>query len=215
MTFSPNERFHVNVVGDMAGTEFIRRHSGLSTGRLGPLTLTSPPGPSTLAVVRLSRLVRGLLLPLAGITAFAAAAATAASQYDEGPSLAALVASSDVIVVGRIVRTTLVERDNELADISYNLTSRYTAVIATVEVAETIKGDAPAMIKFTYPKRARVSGEPVYDPGQDGVWLLRKSEKRDEYVADETGRYQPRERKEQIKVIFSRSKTGNGGKPEK
>lgn len=166
--------------------------------------------------MRLSRLACALLLSICGIWTFAATrAATAASQFDEGPSLAALVASSDVIVVGRIVRTTLVERDNELADISYNLKPRYTAVIATLEVTETIKGEAPTLVKFTYPKRARVSGEPVYDPGQDGVWLLRKAQKREEFVADETGRYQPRERKEQIKAIFARSKTGNGEKPEK
>ncbi len=165
--------------------------------------------------MRLSRLACALSLAMAGAWTFGAQAA----PFDEGPSLAALIASSDVIVVGRIVRTTLVERDNELADISYNLKPRYTAVIATVEVSETIKGEAPTLVKFTYPKRARVSGEPVYDPGQDGVWLLRKSEKREEFVADETGRYQPRERKEQIKAILSRSSSksgnGNGDKPEK
>ena len=164
--------------------------------------------------MRLPPLACALVLVATATWAFGAHAST---PYDEGPSLHGLIASSDVIVVGRIVRTTLVERDNELADISYNLKPRYTAVIATVEVTETIKGEAPSTLKFTYPKRARVSGEPVYDSGQDGVWLLRKSEKRDEYVADETGRFQPRERKEQIKAILARSKnSGAGGdKPEK
>ena len=126
---------------------------------------------------------------------------------DEPPSLNVLVVSADLIVVGKIGRTTFVERDNDLEDISYNKTRRYTAVIATLDVNETLKGDAPSTLKFTFPKRARVKGEPVYDNGQDGVWLLRKSEKKDnEFLADEIGRYQPRERKEQIKAILARAK---------
>jgi hypothetical protein len=121
----------------------------------------------------------------------------------DAPSLHALVASSDMIVVGKIVKTTMVDRENELSDISYNHSPRFTAVIATLQVDETIKGDPATTVKFTYPKRARITGEPVYDQGQDGVWLLRKSDKRDEYIADETGRLQPRERKEQIKAVLA------------
>src|SRR5688500_9308166 len=141
---------------------------------------------------------------------------TAFAAYDEDPpSLQALVASSDIIVVGKIVRTTQVERDNELAEISYNKSPRYTAVIATIEVNETIKGEPPQMVKFVYPKRARVKGEPVYDSGQDGVWLLRRSEKKEnEFLADEVGRYQRRERKEQIKAILAVQKVNKGSDKE-
>ena len=125
----------------------------------------------------------------------------------EPRSLKTLVISSDVIVVGKIVRTTMVDRENDLSDISYNHTSRYTAVIATIQVDETLKGDATGTVKFIFPKRSRISGEQVYDAGADGVWLLHKADKRDEFVADEAGRYQPRERKEQVKAIIAASRT--------
>lgn len=148
----------------------------------------------------------------AGLAALLLAAAVApgtshSADNNDPPTLKALVISSDAIVVGKIVRTTMVERENELADISYNHTPRFTAVIATIQVDETIKGDPAAYVKFTYPKRARVTGEPVYDAGSEGVFMLRKSEKRDEYVADETGRLQPRARKEQIRAILGASRT--------
>lgn len=130
-----------------------------------------------------------------------------AQSDPDGPSLHTLVASADVIVIGRIVRTTYVERPNDLGDISYNNAARYTAVIGTIQVEETLKGTTGTTLKLNYPKRPRVSGEPVYDPDQDGVWLLRKSERRDEYLADEIGRFQPRENKEHIKAILAASRS--------
>lgn len=154
------------------------------------------------------------LIPAVSAAFLAAALAHAASGRDivntdpEAPSLHTLVASADMIVVGRIVRTTQVDRPNDLDDISYNKASRYTAVIGTIQVEEIMKGNATGgTVKVNYPKRPRVAGEPVYDPDQDGVWLLRKSDRRDEYLADEVGRFQPRERKELIKAILAASRT--------
>ena len=87
-------------------------------------------------------------------------------------------------------------------------------MIATLQVEETLHGELPSgAVKFTYPKRPRLSGEPVYDPEQDGVWLLRKAENGREYLADEIGRFQPRERKEQVKAIIARFSFGKE-KPE-
>ncbi len=152
---------------------------------------------------------------LAGATLWLATLSAAAALDDEPPPLSVLVASSDLIVVGKIVRTTQVERDNDLMEDSFNKSSRFTAVIATIEVNETIKGDAPQTVKMVFPKRSRVKGEPVYDFGQDGVWLLRRSEKKEnEFVADEIGRYQRRERKEQIKAIFALQRTNKGSDKE-
>src|SRR5205823_6299002 len=118
-----------------------------------------------------------------------------------------LVLTSDVVVIGKITRTTEVERDNDLADISFNHKRRYTAVIAQIAVDETLHGDAVTTIKFTYPREPRIHGEPVYDMGQDGVWLLRRSDKPGEYLANEPGRFQPRDFKEQIRAILSSAKT--------
>lgn len=136
----------------------------------------------------------------------------ARNENSEPPTLHALVLSSDLIVVGKIVRTMQVDRENDLADISYNHTPRFTAVIATIQVDDTLRGDATQTVRFTYPKMPRVSGEPVYDMVADGVWLLRKSEKRDEWIADEQGRLQPRERKEQIRAILNASRATGGNK---
>lgn len=143
----------------------------------------------------------------------------AATGDDEPASLHSLIAASDLIVVGKIVRTAQVERDNDLQDISYNGARKYTAIVATLTIEETLMGDNPSgPIKFVYPKRARIKGEPVYDPDQDGVWLLRRSERANEYLADELGRYQSRDRKEQVKAIiakFSIKNIGNGEGGEK
>lgn len=152
---------------------------------------------------------------MAGATLWLATFSASARYDEEPPSLSVLIASADLIVIGKIVRTTQVERDNDLAEFSYNKSPRFTAVVATIEVNETIKGEAPPMVKFVFPKRARVKGEPVYDFGQDGVWLLRRSEqKQNEYVADEIGRYQRRERKEQIKTIFAAQRINKGSDKE-
>lgn len=147
------------------------------------------------------------------VTFFAALAAVPAGAYnDEPPSLHSLIAASDLIVVGKIARTAQVERDNELHDISYNGNRRYIAVVATLAVEETLMGDAPSgPVKFVFPKRARIQGEPVYDPDQDGVWLLRRSERPNEYVADEIGRFQSKDRKEQVKAIIAKFSIKNVG----
>ena len=80
-------------------------------------------------------------------------------------------------------------------------------------------GDAPGgPVKFVYPKRARLKDEPVYDLEQDGVWLLRRSElKTNEFLADEIGRFQSRDRKEQVKAIIAKFSIKNvgDGKPDK
>ena len=142
---------------------------------------------------------------LAASAAAVLAVATDVSAYEEPPSLHSLIPASELIVVGKIVRTAQVERDNDLQDVSYNGKKRYIAVVATLNVEETLLGDAPgAAVKLVFPKRARVQGEPVYDSDQDGIWLLRKSERQGEYIADEIGRFQPRERKEQIKAIIAK-----------
>ena len=147
------------------------------------------------------------------LIASSAPARDARNDNGEPPTLHALVLSSDLIVVGKISRVMMVDRENDLADISYNHTPRFTAVIATIQVDDTLRGDQATTVRFTYPKMPRVSGEPVYDVGADGVWLLRKSDKRDEWVADEQGRLQPRERKEQIRAILNASKaSGSTGK---
>jgi hypothetical protein len=140
-------------------------------------------------------------IPEVGVILFLARAVFAADP----PTLHSLVLSADQVVVGKIVKTTMVDRENDLADISYNHSSRFTAVIATIQVDETLKGDPAATVRFTYPQRPRLASEPTYDLGNDGVWLLRKSDKRDEFVADEPGRLQPREHKEQIKAILTAS----------
>ena len=130
-------------------------------------------------------------------------------QQDEvdKPSLTQLVLTSDVVVVGKITRTTEVERDNDLADISFNHKRRYTAVIAQITVDETLRGDPNATVKFTYPREPRVQGEPTYDMGQDGVWLLRRSDRPGEYLANDPGRLQPRDFKEQIRAILASATT--------
>ena len=141
-----------------------------------------------------------------------------ASAADEPPSIQSLIASSDLVVVGKIVRTAQVERDNELFDISYNASRRYIAIVATLQVEETLLGDPPTgNVKFVYPKRPRLSGEPVYDLEQDGVWLLKRTEKGNEFLADEIGRFQKRERKEQVKAIIARFSITKAGEtaPEK
>lgn len=136
----------------------------------------------------------------------------AVAQEDEPQSIHQLIASSDLVVVGKITRTAQVERDNELQDISYNGKHRYIAIVATVAVEETLLGEPPgASVKFVFPKRSRVKGEPVYDPDQDGVWLLRKSERPNEYLADEIGRFQSRDNKEQVKAIIARFSIKNIG----
>ena len=73
---------------------------------------------------------------------------TACRSSSDSPSLNQLVNQSDLIVVGKIVRTTQVDRENDLSDISYNHTARYTAVIATVQVEETLKGESGTMVKL-------------------------------------------------------------------
>ena len=130
----------------------------------------------------------------------------------EPPTIHSLIAASDLIVVGKITRTAQVERDNDLQDISYNGTRRYIAIIATIAVEETLMGEAPLNVKFVYPKKSRLKGEPVYDVDQDGVWLLRRSElKTNEYLADEVGRFQSRDRKEQVKAIIAKFSIKNVG----
>ena len=150
-----------------------------------------------------------------GLTALLVASFTVgvpAFAVEERQSLQSLVASSDLIVVGKIARTAQVERDNDLQDISYNGNRRYIAIVATLAIDETLMGDAPgSSVKFVYPKRSRVKGEPVYDADQDGVWLLRKSERPNEYLADEIGRFQSRDRKEQLKAIIARFSIKNVG----
>jgi hypothetical protein len=146
----------------------------------------------------------------AALVALASLAVAAPASGDDERSLNQIALNSDLIVVGHVVRTTQVERDNDLEDIAYNHTHRYTAIIALIAVDETLKGDAAQTVKFTYPKQPRVPGEQVYDLGQDGVWLLRKSEKPGEYLADEKGRFQPRERKEQVRAILNAAKTQKG-----
>lgn len=144
--------------------------------------------------------------------ALALLAGSPAAAQDERRSLQSLIASSDLIVVGKISRTAQVERENDLHDISYNATRRYIAIVATITVEETLLGEQPgATVKFAYPKRSRVKGEPVYDANQDGIWLLRKSERPNEYLADEIGRFQSRERKEQLKTIIGRYSIKNVG----
>ena len=160
---------------------------------------------------RLSGFASGCLVAAVGLLTFAA---PAVAIEDEPPSLHSLIAASDLIVVGKIVRTAQVERDNELFDISYNGNKRYQAIVATVTVEETLMGDkidAGSNIKFVYPKRSRVKGEPVYDAAQDGVWLLRRSERPNEYLADEIGRFQSKDRKEQVKAIIARFSIKNVG----
>jgi len=154
------------------------------------------------------------------VASFAPYPVRAVSTIDgDPPSIHSLIAASDLIVVGKIVRTAQVERDNDLQDISYNGTRRYIAIIGTITVEETLLGDAPGgPVKFVYPKRARLKGEPVYDLEQDGIWLLRRSElKQNEYLADEIGRYQSRDRKEQVKAIIAKFSIKNVGdsKPDK
>ena len=154
------------------------------------------------------------LLAVSAATFFAASlvALSVGAVTDEPPSLHSLIAASDLIVVGKIVRTAQVERDNELSDISYNGNRRYIAIVATLTVEETLMGDAPTSpVKFVYPKKARVKGEPVYDAEQDGVWLLKRSERPNEYVADEIGRYQSKDRKEQLKAIIAKFSIKNVG----
>lgn len=161
-----------------------------------------PPPPLLLSLLALA------LLLVAGPIA------RAGDEDDDAPTLHALVLSSDLIVVGKIVHTTYLDRENDLADISYNHEKRYTAVIGTIRVDDTLKGEPVTQVRFTFPKLPRVHGEPTYDLGNDGVWLLRKSDKRDEYVADEPGRFLPRGRKEQIRAILiaAHPRSGNGQK---
>lgn len=170
----------------------------------------SGPRPYTGLVRRLHAVSTAALVALSLLSGVSVAATD-----DEPASLHSLIAASDLIVVGKIVRTASVERDNDLQDISYNGSRRYIAIVATLTVEETLMGDSPTgPVKFVYPKRARVKGEPVYDPEQDGVWLLRRSERANEYVADEIGRFQSRDRKEQVKAIiakFSIKNVGEGG----
>lgn len=158
---------------------------------------------------------RLLAVSLSALFAVSLLAGVSVAATDEPASLHSLIAASDLIVVGKIVRTAQVERDNDLHDISYNGTRRYIAIVATLTVEETLMGDAPnGPVKFVYPKRSRIKGEPVYDPDQDGVWLLRRSERAGEYLADEIGRFQSRDRKEQLKAIiakFSIKNVGEGG----
>lgn len=145
------------------------------------------------------------------------AAPSVRALSDDPPSIHSLIAASDLIIVGKIVRTAQVERENDIQDISYNGTRRYIAIVATVTVEETLMGDAPGgPVKIVYPKRSRMKDEPVYDLDQDGVWLLRRSElKPNEFLADEVGRFQSRDRKEQVKAIiakFSIKNVGEGSK---
>lgn len=150
---------------------------------------------------------------MASFLAAAVAPIPVRAVTSDPPTIHSLIAASDLIVVGKIVRTAQVERDNDLQDISYNGTRRYIAIIGTLTVEETLMGDAPSgPVKIIYPKRARLKDEPVYDLEQDGIWLLRRSElKANEYLADEIGRYQSRDRKEQVKAIIAKFSIKNVG----
>ena len=65
-------------------------------------------------------------------------------------------------------------------------------------------------LRLAYPARARVAGEPVYDLEQQGIWFLRRSAKRGEYLADHPNRYQSLNNLDQIRRIVSAMKTESG-----
>lgn len=120
-------------------------------------------------------------------------------------SLGQIAASSDLIITGRIVRVMSLERENKIKDRSFNRRSRYIVKLAWIEVDEVLKGNAQERdrVKLVYPAQARISGEPVYEDHQRGVWLLRHSERPGEFLADHPRRYQKLRKLDKIKAMVS------------
>lgn len=127
-------------------------------------------------------------------------------------SIEEIAAASDLIVAGTITRTMTVERENELADRSYNGEERIEIVLATLEIDGVLLGGARKgqRVRLVYPASPRVPGEPVYDVEQQGIWFLRRSSKRGEYLADHPNRLQPLNNLDKIRRIVSRMKTESG-----
>lgn len=152
-------------------------------------------------------LLSGALWPAAG----AAGQNYKDTQYPDF-SIRDVAVRSDMIIVGRIVRVMSVERKNELAEFSFNQEKRYEARLAWIEVDSVLAGNVSKdqRVKIVYPAQPRVPHEPVYDDDQQGIWLLRRSEKRGEYLADHPARFQDLSRLDQVKAIVSQIRTSSG-----
>jgi hypothetical protein len=110
-----------------------------------------------------------------------------------------LITQSDLVVVGKI--TAIKEGGSDEKDVS----------IATVTISDVIKGAKDIKeVKLAFPSKKRqmmASTDIFFDLNQEGVWLLRKDEKQDYYLADYPDRFQPKENAEKIKAIVSKMKS--------
>lgn len=127
-------------------------------------------------------------------------------------SIQEIAAASDVIIAGRIVKVMSVERENELAEHSYNQKERIEIRLAWIEVDGVLRGPfrKGQRVRLAYPARARLAGEPVYELEQQGIWFLRRSSRRGEYLADHPNRLQPLRKADRIKAIVEAMKTTDG-----
>lgn len=105
-------------------------------------------------------------------------------------SYAALVADSDLIVVGKIARA---------ADTAHD--EGWTAC-GRITVAQTLKGTVPAEgVQIDYPSRrpaaydgeevAAAPAEVIFEEGQEGIWFLKRDPSEPHYTAAHPSRFKP------------------------
>lgn len=109
-----------------------------------------------------------------------------------------LIAQSDLVVIGKI--TAIKEGGRGNKDIN----------IATISVSEVLKGAKDlkeVKLAFPSPKRNMMASTDIfYNLDQEGIWLLRKDEKQNYYLADYPARFQPLENADKIKEIIGKNK---------
>jgi hypothetical protein len=149
----------------------------------------------------------GVVFCLGGL----AAVGQESGQYPER-TLKQLAANSELVISGRIVRVVSLERENDLAEYSYNQEKRYEVRLAWIEVEQVFQGAVRPnqKVKLVYPAKPRIADEPVYEDNAQGIWFLRRSEKRGEYLADHPKRFQPLSMGDQIAALIESMKIDDG-----
>ncbi|HEY3491903.1 MAG TPA: hypothetical protein VGK43_03060, partial [Solirubrobacterales bacterium] len=131
-----------------------------------------------------------------------------AQNRNEEADLALQLARAELVVAGRIVRIAKEEIRMPATEHDPDLHRAF------VQVEEVLKGQAPpqGQVSFLFAASRDVQWDrsPKLEPGQDGVWILLRNEKRglplEELTAFDPRDVQPRERTETVRRLLTSPK---------